>query len=348
MPSCPDERPALTPAAVRSRLLTALVALACALVGVGLAGLFGLRPRAWGSRLDLLATPWLAIGLALALEPAAGAARWRTAATVAGAALLAAAAGLWLGDPVESNVVWRGGDPDTLGRLALLSAWFGNPVRATLVCALATLPGPALLLAVRRVGRQLEWQAAAAALGTLVVGVAWGGAAVLGWELPSLLVSGLPLAFGAYLVDRRVLGDDLPAFGAGTPARARVLGGVALGGLAAACLVAWAGPRALTGGLEPGCLQLEEVLEDLRAMQARHTARTGASARELAALEGVAPDVAGGYAHGHVLRYARLDGRRWVITADPIPARKGWPSLRLVGPDGELERGTRPFRLEAP
>ncbi|MCO5167444.1 MAG: hypothetical protein M9894_13945 [Planctomycetes bacterium] len=340
---CAEERPALNAAALRRRLLVAAVALVCGLAGLGLAGLFGLTPQRWTGRVEALAAIWFAPALGLAFEPDPRGTRWRTAAAVVLAALVGAALALAVcGVPMPYSA-WGAKGERGLGELVITSAWLGAPLRAALVGAAAALPGPLLLLAARRLDRQLEWQAAAAALGAALVGRVFIGPSVGGWGALSLAVTGLPLAFAAYLLDRR----------AGAPSSAEVDRLPRAAGLVVACaalavLVGWAAPRLLAGGSQPGCPTLEAVLEDLRARQARHVARTGAPARDLAALEGVTPDLAGGYAHGHVLRYARLEGGRWVVAADPVPARAGWPSLRLVGPDGPLERGLVAFPLEAP
>jgi hypothetical protein len=345
-----------------------------------------------------LAGAFLALAFALGLEPAPRAPRWRVALAAFVAALAGASVVLW--SATRSAPAWYALETSgpALGLLAACAVWIGSPWQPGLVLALALVPGPALLLAVRRVRRQLEWQAAAAALAAFMAALAVAPAHLEHWAQGlALAIAGLPLAFGPYLLDRRRLGAagvarfpaavppgprpleppspspppleldevqprelddasigqapvaDPPAADRDDPSPARralaFVGALALG---ASFLMGQLGPGLIDLGAEPGCPDMTAVLEDVRARQARHVAREGAPARVLGALEGVPHDVAGGFVQGHVVRYARLDDTRWVVTADPVPARLGWPSLRLVGPDGPVERGTSPFRLEAP
>lgn len=357
--------------AIARRLATLGVALACAAIGGGVGALFGVR----GSKFVGLGGAWVSLALALALEPEPRGARWRTALAAALAASGGAAFSLWAATRDTPSWYTLDATAPTLGLLAACVAWVDSPVRPWLVLTVALLPGPALLLVVRRTRRQLEWPAAAAALALVMAALAVALGNMEHWsQVLALAVSGLPMAFGPYLLDRRRLGPaGLAAFPAPEPPPAEdgssseageptpraadpqparpprgVLALAALTALAASLLAGSVGPRLLTLRPEPGCPDMTAVLEDVRARQAAHVAREGAPPRVLGALRGVSPDVAGGYAQGHVLRYARLDDARWVITADPVPARLGWPSLRLVGPDGPVERGVSAFRLEAP
>lgn len=332
------------------RLAVVGVAVGCALVSVGVGTLFGVR----GDDFVGLGGAWTSVTLALALEPDPRGPRWRTALAAVIAALLGAVVGLsggMRGMPDWYSGAAQGG---SLGFLATCAAWVGTPFPGALVVATALLPGPALVLTVRRSRRQLEWQAGATAAAVLFAAVALAPGDLDHPALAlSLLLSGLPPGLGMYLLDRRALGAEaLPVFPAGEVAcsrRARALLALAaLGALAWSLVVGQLGPRLISFEGEPGCPDLAAVLEDVRARQAAHVARTGAPARTLGALEGLPADVAGGFTQGYVLRYGRLEGDRWVVAADPIPARMGWPSLRLVGPDGVVERSFGPLRLEVP
>lgn len=333
-------------AALRRAALVA-AAVACALVGAGVAAAFDLL----GARFVGLGGAWAALAMALALEPGPRGPGWRGALVALAAALGGAAVGLWTASADAAALLAEGGT-GSLGAKAACNAATGAWPSALASVGLALLPGPCLVLGVRRARRQLEWQAGATSAAVLLAALALAPrdldhpARALG-----LLIAGLPIGCGAYLLDRRVLGAEAmsapPAPDAVLARRAGLLA-LALGALAWSALIAAAGPRLLRLSRDPACPDLRPLLEDLRARQAVHVARTGAPARTLGALEGVAPDVAGGSTQGHVLRYARLDDRRWVVTADPVPARVGWPSLRLVGPDGDVEEGLTPFRLEAP
>ena len=114
-----------------------------------------------------------------------------------------------------------------------------------------------------------------------------------------------------------------------------------------AYVVNGAGQALGPAGTFPGLPELTAIFDEVAARQEEHRARFGSYARTLGALEALPIDVRGGLTQGYVLRYARLGATRWVLAADPVPARPGWPSLRLVGPDGQLDRGTGPFLLEA-
>ncbi len=374
--------------AVVRRLVTLGVALACAAVGAGVATLFGVR----GERFVGLGGAFVALALALGLEPDLRAPRWRVALAAVVAALAGASVALW--SATRSAPAWYTLDErgPALGLLAACAAWVGSPWTPGLVLALALLPGPALVLAVRRARRQLEWQAAGAALAVFMAALAVAPGQLEHWAQGlALAIAGLPLAFGPYLLDRRRLGPDGVARSPRPPAPAapppgppapdaevhppepdaasagpapvvvappadlhgpsrvrRALAFVGALALGASFLVGQLGPGLIDLGAEPGCPDMTAVLEDVRARQARHVAREGAPARVLGALEGVSRDVAGGFVQGYVLRYARFDDGRWVVTADPVPGRLGWPSLRLVGPDGPVDRGTGAFLLEAP
>lgn len=322
---------------VVTRAARVAVALACAAIGAGVARLFGLR----GDRFVGMSAAWATLALALALEPDPRGPRWRALAAAAAAALLGAAFALWTatrGGPPPWHALQA--DAPSLGLLAACAAWVDLPLRSTLVVGAALLPGPLLLLLARAHSRQLEWQAGAAGLGVLLAGLALvpGRLRPL-WAFALLLVvSGLPLACGTYLLERRLVGPAALADPRPTPRTSALLALAALAGLAWSIGAGVVGPRLLELKPEPDYPDMSAVLEDVRARQARHAARTGAPARELGALEGVSPAVAGGYTQGHVLRYARLDDTRWVLTADPVPGRMAWPSLRVRGPDGPIER----------
>jgi hypothetical protein len=347
--------------ALTRRLRIIAVAGLCTYVGLQLAAGFAFEGA---DRYMTLGVAWLSMGLALMLEPSPRASVQKAALASGGAALGGAL--LTLAVMQVWTPTWHR-SLDGLGSI-LVHVWSASDaVRIVVVLALAALPAPLALLLLRRVHRQLEWQAAAAALGPLLVGVCLYGGDLDKWGLLLLLLSGLPLGFGAYLLDRRFLGPaavasfpDEPAPPAepdgrptppyvvsqpAMPALTVLLGALVLG-LVWAFAVARAGRVIAPSGIHPGMPELAAVFDQVVALQKEHRARTGSYARTLGALDALPLEVRGGATRGYVLRYAPLGDARWVLAADPVPTRPGWPSLRLVGPDGELERGRAPFPLK--
>lgn len=355
--------------ALKRRLLTMAVAILAAYVGLQLAGGFAFGAA---DRYLALGVAWFSVALALMLEPFSRASLRRALLTATGGALGGAVLTLAVMMVLEQSWYSPGETHRSLGS-RLGHVWSpGDAVRIVLVLTFAALPAPLTLLLVRRLGRQLEWQAAAAALGPVFVGIALFPAELFGsGPLLLLLLSGLPFGFGAYLLDRRLLGpaalacfpepvpvapvEPTPATEpAQAPAesvrRSAPFPGVLLM-FALAFAPAWAfvvahvGHALAPSETFPGMVELKSMFDDVAARQEEHRARTGSYARTLGALEALPLDVRGGLTRGYVLRYARTGDARWILTADPVPARPGWPSLRLVGPGGELERGMGHFAL---
>lgn len=335
-----------------TRQVQAIVGAATASLGAAVAVIQA--PADADLRFVPLLAPWLAAPIALALEPRA-AARWaRTLGAAAVAAAVGALVALVLATRVEPP--WWSPAPRALapGTLLACAAWTGHGLAAWLLLAVATLPAPLALLGLRRLGRQLEWQAAASALGTALVGVALFPELASAAYVMALVLAGLPVGVGAYLVDRHLLGESaVAAFPDPAPApeqarwRRTVLPLVVAAGAGWAVVWGHVGPALTPEAVEPGRPDIQALLEDVRARQERHRARTGEYARVLFELEGIDHDVAGGFAHGHVLRFGRVDPDAWSIAADAVPARLGWPSYRLVvrGGAGEVEVGPAPLPL---
>lgn len=355
-------------AGVKRRLQTVGVAALGAFLGLLLAAGFARRDA---DDYLCLGVAWLAMAVGLTLEPLSPtpmrrASVLKTSLAAGGGALGGAL--LTFGAMRLATPSWFRA-PEGLGSL-LVHGWSVlDGVRIVLVLALAALPAPLLLLLVRRVERQLEWPAAAAALGPVLVGLTLYTADVTSWlALLLLVLSGLPLAFAAYLLDRRHLGPEAIASFPEPPAEpvvaddgattrpspaprswrgpARLLGAALALGLLWAFAVARVGPALAPSGIQPGAPDLAALFDEISAQQEQHRARTGAYARTLGALEALPLEVRGGLTRGYLLRYARTTDARWVLTADPVPARPGWPSLRLVGPGGVVERGSGPFPLK--
>lgn len=333
------------------RLAQVVVALVSALVGVTVA-VAHLPEEEKTLRFAPLLGVWLAVPLAVLLETATRPRRWRTAALTLAASASAAALTLVL--VTRSEPPWWTPHPTTppLGLRLTCAAWLGRPLTAWLVLTVSLAPAPLAVLLVRRVARQLEWQVAAALLGPPIVAVTLFPELDRPAQVWLLALAGAPLGVGGYVVDRVRLAGPALASPAGAAAFRRALfGSLAFAGLVWA--LGWGGlaARLVPEPVEAGCPDLTELLEDVRARQAAHRARRGEYAEALGELQGIAPDVAGGYTQGHVLRFLRDwrddEQELWVLTADPAPARLGWPSLRVVGPDGPIERAPRPFPLRA-
>lgn len=329
------------------RLAPVLAALATALVGLFVAATH-LPDDEELVRFGPLLGAWLVVPLAVLAEAAAGPRAGRTAALALGASALAAALTLLVVTRFEPP--WWRPAPHALplGLHLTCAAWVGQPLAPWLVLTLALAPAPLTVLLVRRVARQLEWQVVAAALGPPIVGVTLYPELERAAQVWLLAVAGAPLGVGAWAVDRLRRGSPPRAVDGAAgllPFLAGLLGSLLVAGLVWASGWGRLAARLLPEPVEAGRPDLTVLLEDVRARQEAHQAREGEYARSLGAL-GLTPDVAGGYTQGHVLRFWRTDGA-WVLTADPVPARLGWPSLRVIGPEGAIERGPRPFQVMA-
>lgn len=324
----------MTPLARQLAVGPAAAAAVGGAIGVGLVARLAPPGPALGPFVWVLAGAALAATLALLLEPLARRAPGRVLVVQAACALAALVVTAALAGATFPPELTRSRLPPAV-ELALRAEGHPLLVWATLVLALAPLP--AGLVAGRACSRRLEVQAAASGAGLLLVSIAAGWPALD--ELPLLgLLGGALVGAAASIADGP---DPRPARAA---ARALVLLPVALPG---AFLVARV-PRALP---LPWARDASDLVPTLRAIvtaQARHVARTGRTAAALTDLE-LADDVAGGYAEGHVLRYARWPDGRWCVCADPVPARLAWPALRLTGDakgaPGPLERATASFDL---
>jgi hypothetical protein len=333
---------------IGGRLAQVVAALATALVGLFVA-VTHLPDDEELVRFGPLLGAWLVVPLAVLLEAAAGPRARRTAALALGASALTAALTLLVVTRFEPPW-WRPAPLALpLGLHLTCAAWIGRPLAPWLVLTLALAPAPLAVLLVRRVARQLEWQVVAATLGPPIVGVTLFPELERPEQVWLLAIAGAPLGVGAWAVDRLRRGPPpraadraagLPPFLAG------LLGSLLVAGLVWASGWGRLGARLLPEPVEVGRPDLTALLEDVRARQEAHHAREGEYAPSLGALGGLAPDVAGGYTQGHVLRFW-CTGDAWVLTADPAPARLGWPSLRVIGPGGAIERGPRPFPLRA-
>lgn len=312
-------------------------------------------------RLLPLLAGWLGLALALAFEPAPRGTLRRTVVASAVAALCAAALALVVATRQEPPWWLPAATALPLGSQLACAAWTGHGVLAALLLGFATLPASLALLLARRAGRQLEWQAAAAALGPVVVGPTLFPELLTAPHLWVLALSGAPVGLGAYLLDRVHLGervvprfpepdlaDDAPGRAVHARHRGVLLAALVVAGAAWVFLVggvlSWLTPPAV----EPGAPDVAAVLEGVRAKQEAYRAKHGEYARVLGLLEGVDRDLAGGYTQGYVVRFGRFDAGSWAIAADPIPAKMGWRSFRLVGPAGALEVADGPFPLERP
>lgn len=328
-----------------------------AIASVGTALLGGLVAAAYAPgdadrRFVPLLAVWLAAPVAFLLDRP-GSRPGRSLGAAAASAAVGAAIALFLATRREPPW-WSPGRELPPGTLLACAAWTGHALAAWLLLTITTLPAPLALLGLRRLGRQLEWQAAAAALGPPIVGVSLFPELATVAHVWALALAGLPVGVGAYVVDHHLLGAaGAAAFPDPTPTeesarwRRVVLGIVVVGGYGWSVVWGHVGPAFTPEPVAPGQPDVVALLEGVRARQERHRERSGEYARALSELDGIDRDVAGGYAQGHVLRFVRYDRGSWAIAADAAPARLGWPSYRLVVTRGEgrVETGRAPFSL---
>lgn len=303
-------------------------------IGVALVARLARPGPALGPLVEVLAGAVLAAALALLLEPLARRAPRRTLIVQAACGLSALLVAAALARPTFPPELTTTRLPGAV-ELALRAA--GHPLLVWATLVLVVAPLPAALVAARACSRRLEVQAAASGVGLALVTVA------AGWptydELPLLAVLG-----GALLGAATSIADGPDP----RPARAAAPALVILPLALPLSFLAARAPRALPLPRAHDAPDLAPTLRAIVAAQARHVARTGRTAASLADLD-LPDEVAGGYALGHVLRYARWPDGRWCVCADPVPARLAWPAQRVTGDaagaPGRLEQGPDSFDL---